>query len=349
MIKIGNIMKQLNKKSRKSYISVIITAYNRKEYLIEAFKSTINQTLSRDKYEVIVSKNFKNKFLDEYIKENEGKLIYFEEGSIGEQLVDAIQYAKGEIICFLDDDDLFTKDKLKFVYSTFKKNKNLGYLHNYEYLIDKNGIILKGNLNKYKISKSFLLTNKYKRILKLIKIEQNYDPYFNMSSISIKRCILVGYLTYLKKLTTGPDDLMFFTSLDSKMNLYLCDKKLTYYRVHKSVSRDIMSYPSFRKNLLKEYERTYESLIPLLSKFDNKSIKLYLLYWLREKEIFYYFHKGNFRIIVIIDLIKNFPYMITSIPKRFVLRSAQVLFYLLSPERFRKFDYKVVRSDTPKN
>jgi len=33
------------------YISVIITAYNRKGFLLEAFNSALNQTLDRSKYE----------------------------------------------------------------------------------------------------------------------------------------------------------------------------------------------------------------------------------------------------------------------------------------------------------
>jgi len=38
------------------YISVIITAYNRKEFLLDAFNSALNQTLDRSKYEIIVTK-----------------------------------------------------------------------------------------------------------------------------------------------------------------------------------------------------------------------------------------------------------------------------------------------------
>ena len=36
------------------YISVIITAYNRKEFLLNAIKSALNQTLDKKYYEIIV-------------------------------------------------------------------------------------------------------------------------------------------------------------------------------------------------------------------------------------------------------------------------------------------------------
>jgi len=68
------------------YISVIITAYNRREFLSDSFNSVKNQTLSRDKYEIIVTKNFTNDKIDNYIKKNGGKLVFFEGGGIGEQM-----------------------------------------------------------------------------------------------------------------------------------------------------------------------------------------------------------------------------------------------------------------------
>jgi len=61
----------------KLYISVIITAYNRKEFLLDAFNSALNQTLSRDKHEIIVTKNFRDSKIDSYIKKNGGKLVFF--------------------------------------------------------------------------------------------------------------------------------------------------------------------------------------------------------------------------------------------------------------------------------
>jgi len=48
-------------------------------------------------------------------------LYFFEEGHIGERIVDALKYASGEVICFLDDDDLFDKEKLHYIYNIFRK------------------------------------------------------------------------------------------------------------------------------------------------------------------------------------------------------------------------------------
>jgi len=46
------------------YISVIVTAYKRRQYLYNALLSLKAQTLSRNKYEVIVVKDFEDPQID---------------------------------------------------------------------------------------------------------------------------------------------------------------------------------------------------------------------------------------------------------------------------------------------
>jgi len=58
------------------YISVIVTAYNRRRYLPFALRSLEAQTLPRDKFEVIVVKNFEDKESDSIISRNGWKSVY---------------------------------------------------------------------------------------------------------------------------------------------------------------------------------------------------------------------------------------------------------------------------------
>jgi len=323
----------------KPYITVILLDYNRREFLLDAFNSALNQTLDRSKYEIIVTKNFRDSKIDNYIKKNGGKLVFFEKGNYGEQVADALKHARGEVICFLEDDDLFDKEKLHYIYNIFSKNVNFGYMHNSEYFINENRKKVNTKINRYEKNKSLVLINKDKKILKLIKVEQDYNPMFNPSSITIRKNLLINYLKYLKNLKANPDGFMYFGALNSDFDLYFTNKKLTYYRLHNSTSINVDSYKNFKEILVQQFEYTSHSLKPLLSIFVKKSVKLYLTYWLREREIFYYFHKGNFRIKVFIDLIKNSPYMILAIPKRFLMRCFQVTFYIIWPNKFRNFDF----------
>ncbi len=103
-----------------SYISVIITSYDRKGYLLNAIKSVINQTLDKKYYEIIVIKNFNNSIIDKFIDKNKIKSILSDYKSLSKKLYLALNIANGNIISFLDDDDLFANNKLEIVYNKFK-------------------------------------------------------------------------------------------------------------------------------------------------------------------------------------------------------------------------------------
>jgi glycosyltransferase involved in cell wall biosynthesis len=116
--------------SKLPYISVIITAYNRKEFLLKAIKSVVNQTLDKKYYEIIVIKNYRDEIIDDYIKNNNVIGIVSREESLTGKLVEALYIANGHVISFLEDDDLFSEDKLETIYNKFKNNHNLCYYHN---------------------------------------------------------------------------------------------------------------------------------------------------------------------------------------------------------------------------
>jgi glycosyltransferase involved in cell wall biosynthesis len=103
-------------------ISVIVTAYNRENYLMNALKSLTNQDLSSENYEVIVVKNFHNIQIDNLINTYnfKGVLAY---GTIGNFLSLGISHSSGDVITFLDDDDIFHPHKLNYLYNKFKADQ----------------------------------------------------------------------------------------------------------------------------------------------------------------------------------------------------------------------------------
>jgi len=106
------------------YISVIITVYNRTQYVNETINSVLNQTLNRDKYEIIVVTNVD-------VPEREGvKIIKSNERWLGPKIAEGILNARGEVICLLEDDDLFLHNKLETVYKAFNEHPKLGLFKN---------------------------------------------------------------------------------------------------------------------------------------------------------------------------------------------------------------------------
>jgi glycosyltransferase involved in cell wall biosynthesis len=52
---------------KKPFISAIITAYNRREFIRDAVNSVINSVLPEDEYEIIVVKNFRDEYVDSIV------------------------------------------------------------------------------------------------------------------------------------------------------------------------------------------------------------------------------------------------------------------------------------------
>ena len=126
----------------KLFVSVVVTAYNRCEYLKYAVKSMINQTLDKGLYEIIVVKNFRDSEVDKLIEGNGGRVLEMGDEPIGKYLARGIDESEGEVVAFLDDDDMYHSRKLERLYKVFNEDENLDYYHHNLVAIDKFGRML---------------------------------------------------------------------------------------------------------------------------------------------------------------------------------------------------------------
>ncbi len=110
-------------------ISVIISTYNRKDYLDLALKSVLNQTY--DNFEIIIIDDCSTDNTEEFIKNNYNidKIKYYKNSKnlgCGISRKKAMDYTTGEYINFLDDDDKFIdKDYFKKTIKIFESNKKV--------------------------------------------------------------------------------------------------------------------------------------------------------------------------------------------------------------------------------
>lgn len=223
------------------FISVVITAYNRKEFLLDAIKSAFNQTLSNNKYEIIVIKNFNDEVTDRFIDNNKIKNILMN-GTIGEFLYKGINESHGKVISFLDDDDLFLTNKLEYIYNLFEHNHNLAYYHNDYIPVDEDN--------------------------KAVKFRNN-DIDFNMSCISIKKDIIP--MSNLKKINMSQDVFMYMSALDFKGKIIRNNKKFTYYKLHNSTSHSVTNnFTEYEQALIKFKNECIASFIMFRKMFKSK-------------------------------------------------------------------------------
>jgi len=239
-------------------ITVIVTEYKKRGYLLAALRSVFNQTISRDRYEVIVVKNEEEKEVDDYARKHGAKVIISDDRWLGPKITQGLEEAKGDIISLLEDDDMFTNDKLAIVSNIFRKYK-INYLHNHAIFIFDNGSSIpqptRGIIPySHFVTKDTFDFEKYRYFIGLD------------SCISIKRDAIDDDI---KKMKITVDIFLTFSSLCRTKNemALIYGESFTYYRVH----NDNATRPKTKEELLMIGKWQNEDEQIIYDKFSNCS------------------------------------------------------------------------------
>ena len=208
-------------------ISILISSYNKGDYLEKCIQSCLNQNYKN--YEIILIDNessdetefILNKYKEHITIRSTPKISNYSAVNQINLLNKAFAISSGEIICFLDADDYFENNKLELLNKLFSDNYEVSVI------FDKPKILINNIFSHFKIKKKL---NKY-----------IWPTTYPTSSISIKRSFVKKLFedNLLEKYPLLEIDFRI-TSL-SKMiykNFLNTDLNLTVYRI---VSDGIMS------------------------------------------------------------------------------------------------------------
>lgn len=247
-------------------ISVIIVAYNRREYVINAIKSVLNQDLPRNFYEIILVKNFSDLEIDTYVLENKIKNVLVNDGIWGESIYAGIKESKGDIIVFLDDDDEFEPKKMSRILEVFRFESDVVYYHNAFDLVSFQGILLKSPLYARQRKTAILTRDDHYEIIKVLR----QSLFSNLSSVAMKRDIVLSILNHIKELSSAIDVFVFYMALDSGYKLYFDNEPLSRYYIRKeSAMHSISSLDSFLKSGARESNNEFETYKFLLKNIQD--------------------------------------------------------------------------------
>ena len=126
-------------------ISILISSYNKGKYIKQCIESCLIQD-DKD-FEIILYDNYSNDETDKTLANFRDKIKIFKSKKISDYsalnqidlLQKAFEISKGEIICLLDADDYFKKEKIKKVRNFFEKNQSTDVLFDLP-LIKKNEV-----------------------------------------------------------------------------------------------------------------------------------------------------------------------------------------------------------------
>ncbi len=214
-------------REQEQKISVLVMGYKRREFIMEALESVLNQTIPRRMYEIICIVGFHDNDFSLFLAKNNIKELYCD-GTIGQSLELGLKACNNDIVVFLEDDDRFRNDKLELVSRGFK-NYDCVYYHNNVNIIDSESNIIEQDIEPYskQIKKSFYWKpiRGYRKIIR-------YRGDFNMSSIAIRKNKIP--ISLIGKIKASPDSIIFFLVLQSCMPFYFDDNRTTFYRIHDS-------------------------------------------------------------------------------------------------------------------
>lgn len=258
--------KRLNYMISKKLISILINNYNYSQFLEAAIDSSLNQTYAN--LEVIVvddgSTDNSRQIIEKYgeqiipiLKKNGGQASAFNAG---------FEKSQGDIICFLDADDVFFINKLEELVNVFDKHQDIGWCFHPLKLVDANFTNINSQVypNKsgiYDVT-SHIMRGKLKGKLPLKSIAT--------SGICFNRSLLEKILPMPEKIRITSDDYIKYAALGISKGFILM-KELAYQRIH---DNNAYTFRSDKKQLTSEVAilTAYylKAKFPYLSVFVNK-------------------------------------------------------------------------------
>lgn len=263
-------------------ISALIVSHGRRE-VCQAIKSIFEQDLQPTQFEIILVADTKIEELNKY--ENNPRILikYSNRKDPGGKWAEAIRLARGQIVCFLDDDDMWVPEKLSYVLSKFQSDQKLGYYHNGHISIDQEGKPLEGFAelrHYYSIKKvhSYFLSPSRKGEIDIQTLFKFGAP-FNSSCISMRKEIVEPYLNLLSEGKWLVDYFWLFTYAVSAFSILIEEKPLTLYR--RRTHQDREDLRTMQKSI--EIYRRYLNAHNVYSKIALNSNILSYFNWVSAK------------------------------------------------------------------
>ncbi len=241
-------------------ISVIVTDYLRKKYILDALKSIKEQEgIDLKDLELVVVKYYKDKEIDDYIAyfPIHKNIVLDLKGPrhVGYTDAKGLEAASSNIIFFLEDDDLFVKDKVKRILEIMKKTNKTNYaIHHKQIYVDENKEITTPNTDYDKIA------------------------WHNVSSfvLNIDKNSKLDLIEKISKIEGAPDMLLYYF----KNNLIQLNDRLTYYRILRNSLSHMINAEKLEK-FLHDYEyiqKTIRNNVLISKIIFNAKIYLNLFY-----------------------------------------------------------------------
>lgn len=240
-------------------ISVIVVAHDRRKFILEAVKSVLGQDMPRSSYEIVVVKNYRDEQIDSFLDQNNVKIVFDDKQPYGHKIATGLSNSTGEIICFLEDDDVYEPTKLKSVLNAYD-HENVIFYKTCLSSVNESGKPIKG-VEQFSCQIDDVLritlpmsNSDIKKIITL-----GLEPY--ISTVTLRRSCIQSELQRLSELKDAVDTFVFYSVASLSKGIMVFDpSRLTRYRVHESTSHHFSNdYSVYRDQKVKQLSSALES------------------------------------------------------------------------------------------
>lgn len=219
-------------------IAVIVGAYRREPFLLSAVRSVLAQSLPRDRYEILVTKNFRSDDVDRFLADQGIPTRFDDDERIGPWLLRAVRATRAPLIAFLDDDDEFEPERLSHVLEVFQTHPDLGLYRNRVRVIDERGEAIPPDrwrpLDRGawldRSGPVYVPAAQRSTLVELLRAQRTIP--FNSSTMVVRRELLTGPFSDAFERSQLPDLTMFVLALVGPWGAYLDDRRLTRFRYY---------------------------------------------------------------------------------------------------------------------
>jgi len=219
-------------------IAVIVGAYRRREFLLGAVRSVLAQDLARERYELLVTKNFEDPAIDRTLADLGVVALLDDDRRIGPWLMRAVERTRAPLVAFLDDDDELEPGRLSAVLRVFEEHPEIGFYRNRVRVIDGGGAPLPPERwrphevdAEFDRTGSILVPPNGKADLLDLATRRTHVT-FNSSTMVVRRELLDPPTGEALRGTQLPDLGLFLAAALAPVGLYLDDRRLTRFRYY---------------------------------------------------------------------------------------------------------------------
>ena len=240
-------------------VSVIIPVYNGKKYISETIESVLGQTYAP--IEIIIiddgSKDSSHNVIKPYLNDNKIKYYFQQNQGVAAARNFGIQKSSGNLIAFIDQDDLWLPEKISRQVSLMSTNSQLALVHGRIEFINENGTRIKPLWTHPEVSgycfKEMFSGNKIAMLTALVKKESIMAAGMFDETIAIT------------------DDYDLWLKISYTNMVGYVDETIALYRYHgENTSGNIVA---FKKNELQVLQNFLKKHPEIQKKISNKIIK----------------------------------------------------------------------------